>query len=236
MLKIGICDDEKVFCNIAKEACEKVVNKYHIQCEFKLYNAGNAILNDNYQADILVLDVEMPGLNGFEIAEQYLKKHPNSYVIFLTSHMEQMREAFKVRAYRYLLKPVNMEELEEALLRVNRDIENSRLIILNNGQKENIIKKRDLLYIESLGDGCAIHTMDTYYTSGKTLKYYESLLNKVDFYKISRNCIVAFEHIKRIDKGRVYLDNGVEFEVSRRQKKECKEAFFNYIRLRTYEG
>jgi two-component system LytT family response regulator/two-component system response regulator LytT len=88
--------------------------------------AGNGVealeTIDRLQPDLVFLDVQMPGLTGFEVARQLLESGPSSQIIFVTAYDQHAIEAFEVNAVDYLLKPVDPSRLETALQRARRRI------------------------------------------------------------------------------------------------------------------
>src|SRR5262245_3484823 len=78
------------------------------------------------QPDVVFLDVQMPGLTGFEVARRLLDAHDRSHVIFVTAYDQHAIEAFEVNAVDYLLKPVDHGRLEVAVQRARRRIDADR--------------------------------------------------------------------------------------------------------------
>src|SRR5687768_9668043 len=92
--------------------------------------AGNGVealtTIDRLQPDIVFLDVQMPGLTGFEVARRMLDKRASSHIIFVTAFDQHAIEAFEVNAVDYLLKPVDPSRLELAVQRARRRIQFER--------------------------------------------------------------------------------------------------------------
>src|SRR5438552_2081376 len=82
---------------------------------------------DRLQPDVVFLDVQMPGLTGFEVARRMLDTHNESHIIFVTAYDQHAIEAFEVNAVDYLLKPVEQARLELAVQRARRRIEVDRM-------------------------------------------------------------------------------------------------------------
>src|SRR6185436_19767967 len=81
---------------------------------------------DRLQPDVVFLDVQMPGLTGFEVARRLLDAHATSHIIFVTAYDQFAIEAFDVNAVDYILKPVDPARLELALERARRRIATDR--------------------------------------------------------------------------------------------------------------
>src|SRR5499433_1695538 len=111
--------------------------------------AGNGVealsTIDRLQPDLVFLDVQMPGLTGFEVARRMLDKHAGSHIIFVTAFDQHAIEAFEVNAVDYLLKPVEAARLEQALQRARKRVETDRQVPEtaanpSNDQIERIVK------------------------------------------------------------------------------------------------
>jgi two-component system response regulator LytT len=93
---------------------------------------------EQLQPDVVFLDIQMPGLNGFEVARRMVQNHASSHIIFVTAYDQHAIEAFEVNAVDYLLKPVDPSRLEAAVERVRRRIAAERPVDANgNGASVN---------------------------------------------------------------------------------------------------
>jgi two-component system, LytTR family, response regulator len=166
--------------------------------------------------DLLLLDIQMPGLNGFEMLE-LIEKRP--YIIFTTAYNQYAIKAFELNAADYLLKPFSKERLDEALAKVKersamkindnvipRLLEHLRKtpellqrIVVKSGNKINIIYPEKILYLEAQDDYVMIHTADGKYLKQSTIKYFENNLNEHHFVRVHRSFIVNVAVIDRIE-------------------------------------
>ena len=114
-MNIGICDDEKVICEIL---CN------HIQTYFKdseqkgtiaIFTDGNQILKCITKLDIVFLDIDMPELDGIEVGKLIKKCHPKCKIIMATGKVERFKESFIINAFRFITKPFVYDEIKEAL-------------------------------------------------------------------------------------------------------------------------
>lgn len=127
-LKIAICDDETILCKELKEKISKFYSEYSIDT----FHSGKELLRCPNEYDIIFLDIEMPGEDGMETAKKLRSQNCKSYIIFLTSHTEYMPDAFKVKAFRFLAKPLDEEHLKEALADAQKELADSKKIIISN--------------------------------------------------------------------------------------------------------
>ncbi len=117
-MKIAICDDEQIF----RDTLYKKLVKYNKTFEIKEFRTGRELIDSRIKFDIIFLDIEMPELNGMDTAKKLRKLSVGSIIIFLTSHIECIQDAFKVKAFRFLSKPVQEDALNEALEEAEKEI------------------------------------------------------------------------------------------------------------------
>jgi len=213
MSKVIIIDDEPLARSITKEYLQK-----HPQLELQAecgdgFEGVKAI--QQYQPDLIFLDIQMPKINGFEMLE--LIEEPPA-VIFTTAFDEYAIKAFEAHAIDYLLKPFNQERFDKAIAKwkekENTTAENkteellesaslspaqSQRIVVKNGSKIKIIPVHDVFYLEAADDYVKIHTAEGYFLKNKTMNHFEQVLDKSQFVRSHRSYIVNVQQITRID-------------------------------------
>lgn len=225
MLQIAVCDDEPV---MIQEVCG-YLQRYRYRYHVDTFLSGKQLLSCGKQYDILFLDIEMSDFDGMEVAKQLQSQ--NTYIIFLTSHTEYMQEAFKVRAYRYLLKPVQENDLMESLLQAEEEIRSRDKITLTVQDASVVINWQDIVYIEAYGDGSLIYTVHGVQESNKSLKYWCEQLGGDFFYKVHKSYCVAFRYVEGYDKACVFMQHVKQtVPISRRSYSGFQKAFADYIK------
>lgn len=202
--------------------------------------------------DLVFLDIEMPGMDGITFLKEL--HSPHFEVIFVTAHDEFILQALRLAAVDYLQKPVDPQELTNAVelaksriasrsltrrLEVltenlsNKENKKGGKICLSDASGYHVIALRDILYL------CADNTYTTFFlTDGRQmlmsrpLMDYERLLPDDEFFRIHKSYLINLTHItgfKKSEGGSVLLSNGQLLEVSRRKKDELfdkmKEMF-----------
>lgn len=206
-----------------------------------IIEARSAILK--HRPQLIFLDIEMPHGTAFDLLEQF-GDNLDFEIIFITAFSQYAVQAFNLSAAHYLLKPVDIEELEKAvahvalllsqkeqLVRAKILLENmaaqntqSRKLVLPLMEGFDVVKMADILYCEAEDNFTCF-----YFTDGRKslicrhLKYYEPLLEPFGFCRIHRSHIVNLEYVKRYNKGKggsVIMENGQEIMVSNQRKDE----------------
>ena len=234
MLRIAICDDNEHVCAQMKEFCSSFLGE-SINHELLVFNDGLQLTNCKQHIDILFLDIEMPFLNGFKVAEELYKRSRDTRIIFLTNYAEMMQKAFKVKAFRYLIKPVNEEELKESLTEAIKDIHSNTKIVVNcsesEGKTEIIVYEKDIMYIEAIGDGSVIYTFaQGHIISRKPLKYWEEQLTDALFFQTHKSFIVSLAYVTSVKKNSVTILGGIEVPLAKRKSAIFNEYVATYIK------
>ena len=148
--KIAVCDDEQIFV----DDVVKKLKEQSEQCEISEYISGEELLNSSLEFDMIFLDIEMTGINGINAAFTLRERGFDGMIIFLTSHTEFMPDAFKVKAFRFLDKPLDSEKFNEAFSEAKKEIMNTEHILLSDRSGKTVyLKLTDIVYLEAYGDG-----------------------------------------------------------------------------------
>ena len=224
MINIGICDDEIRIAEYLKERVERCVKKMQVEYEISLYLSGGEVLEKADKLDILFLDVEMPGMDGMETGRQIKEQNPDCVIIMATGNTERFTEAFKFRAYRYIVKPFDDEEIEEVFVSYSaRLIGRNKTEVFYNRRSYEILE-REIYYIRAYNGYTLITANGIEYRSELSLKDYEERLDTRIFFKISRSCLVNLLKVEKRTDGKFYLKD-LPVKISRRNQKEFLQKY-----------
>ncbi|CEO28108.1 LytR/AlgR family response regulator transcription factor [Paraclostridium sordellii] len=233
MLNIVICEDEIEQQEILKDYLEQILNEINIKYEILIFNSGEELFN-NYpeNIDIFLLDIQMDGLNGMEVARkirQIDKKEVE--IIFTTSLIEYIQEGYEVRAYRYLLKPIKLEDLKKHIILCIEELTKNKESYIAVNEKNNTCKVKisEITYIEIQKREMTIHTINEDYTINSSMSKLENELSKYNFYRCHKSFMVNIDFIKNIKQYIAILDNKEEVPISRYRFKETKYRFLSYL-------
>jgi len=188
---------------------------------------------------LVFLDVEMPGGNGFELLKRL--GHWDFDVIFTTGYSKYAIQAIRFSALDYLLKPVQTDELRAAIDRhkerreamtvdvqqhflsnIAQPSETQFKLTITHGDRTHAIAPADITWCQADDNYTALHLIDDRrFISARTLKDYDEMLTPLGFLRVHRSSLVNRKHVDGIDgEGRVRLSNGTRLEVSRRRLEE----------------
>ena len=238
-----IIDDEKLARELLHEFLEGFTNIDIVaDCE-KGKDAVEAI--DALKPDLIFLDVQMPGMNGFEVLE---KIEHDPYVIFITAYDQYAIKAFEKNAVDYLLKPLDEERVGLAVNRAiaRKKLENNNIEDLLKGLKANrkesydshiFVQKseklfnlpvEEIIYLEASGDYTIITTKADQFVSSSGIGKLEEIMNPDMFIRVHRSTIINLNFLKEIERHFnggmiVKMQNGKSFPVSRTYAKVIRK-------------
>lgn len=235
-IKAIIVDDER----LAREGLKQLLAETgEIELIGEASNADEAIdLVEKHKPQLLFLDIEMPEKNGFDLLEELIE---TPYVIFTTAYNEFALKAFEVNAMDYILKPIELPRLKEAIARVKKQIievdqqpKSSRVltdtdqVFIRDGDKCWFVKLTEIRMIESAGNYAKIHFDKYQPLIHKTLNALDERLSPSLFFRANRQQIINLQYIDKIEPFfnagfLIYLKDGTKVEVSRRQSVKFKE-------------
>ena len=231
-MKIAVCDDERMI----RELLCGYLNEYNNLFDIRCFSSGEEITAARDSFDIIFLDVQMTGIDGMETAKRLRAKGCGALIIFLTSYMEYVFDAFKVNTFRYLPKPLEKGKFLEALSAAEREIKANRKVTVSRFGETSEIALDKLAYLEAFGDGTYLHcSKSEYYESGLALKEWETKLSPHGFFRISRSMLVSLGAIQKYSGNEVWLKGFAEpFTVSRRSVTDFKNEYMNYIKTHAH--
>lgn len=207
-MRIAICDDEE---EVRAMLAEKVRRLYPA-AELALYSSGGELLMAP-PPDIVLLDIQMPGLNGMDTAKLLRQNAKDAAIIFVTALEDYVFEAFDVGALHYLVKPFDGRKLTEVLARAvrqwkdrQRQTEKPTLMVTRAGEHI-AVPIEDIVYAEVFNRKVILHTLNSdieYYGKMKELEKKAGC----DFYRPHRAYLVNFRFIRKYDAATIYLEKG----------------------------
>jgi len=234
-MKALIIDDSR----LARNELKRLLNDFDfVQVTGEASNATEAAEKiESEKPDVIFLDIQMPGKNGFELLEG-LETVPQ--VIFTTAYDQYAIKAFEVNALDYLQKPIEKERLAAAVNRVvekkNEDenksdsdyLRPSDQVFVKDGDRCWFVTLAQVPYMEVDGNYTKIFFEDQRPMVPRTLNYLESRLDPKFFFRANRRQIINLSWIERIEPWfsgsiRIYLKGGKEIDVSRRQTQRFKD-------------
>ncbi|MDK2564651.1 LytTR family DNA-binding domain-containing protein [Romboutsia sedimentorum] len=232
MYRVVICEDEDNQREILKDFICKSFKDISDQIEILEFSSGEELLaHQNLDGiDIFFLDIQMDKLTGMDVAKKIRESNDTSEIIFITSLLEYVQEGYKVRAYRYLLKPVKYEDLKENILSCVSDIIKKRenFIIIEHKGITNKIPVSTITYIDIIKRDITIHTTQGAYHTISSLSKIEKELEKYNFFRCHKSYLINVGYIQFISKNSVTV-NCEEIPVTKYKMNNLKTKLTNTL-------
>lgn len=222
-MKIAIVDDERKWRNEATIVLSQIIEQSD---EVEEYDSGESFLAGKKAYDVVIIDIEMPGMDGFETTIGYKKEYPKATVIILTTHLELARKGYLVEAFRYIDKTQMQEELKEAFDKIRQlyNRENYHIVGKKNSMTKSIPIK-DVIFIETKSKGVIIHVNDETYFSDEKINELENRLRSYDFFRCHKSFLVNLSVVQKMDNQFVYFEGNQKAYISVRKLAETKKQY-----------
>lgn len=223
---VAICDDEEK----ERKNIYNMVERYGVSKNLNVqeFSTANALLKCKDCAwDIVLLDIEMEEITGFEAACVLSKRKPRPLVIFITRSDAYTTRGYGI-AFRYLVKPIDFDEFRNAMDSAYEEISANRFSF----QVDNslfAIPFEEIYYLESFGHFAVIHTADTEYRIRASLSDIYNQLPQSRIAVPHKSYLVNMAYISKATASEVVLINGIQIPISRRKRQEFNQAFFRYL-------
>lgn len=229
-MRIAICDDESQICELMRDKIQRNYFASDIDLHIQIFDSGEKVLaSDLNDIDVLFLDVDMPVINGLEVARIIRERNKDMIIVFLTAYSEFVFESFKVDAFRYLIKPVKDKELTETLEAIQKKLCEPEEYLNFQFQNEMYsVRYSDIIYIEGARDKIWIYCKDKTYRWRGTLKHLNKMLTDKGFFQVHRSYLINMNKIRRYSSGSVSLEGDYEVPISKYRLDDFKEEYIKF--------
>lgn len=235
--KIAVCDDMEEDLQYLTSAVANWAKQEKITVELeKFFSSDKFIFRYTEQPDfdILLLDIEMPGMNGIELAKIIRQKNEHIQIIFITGFPDFIAQGYDVSALHYLMKPVSQEKLSEILCRATeklRKVEKTALFQTDGGIQRIFIDQ--IVSVEAFAHTCVIVTTNSNLEIKASISSIEKMLHEAaagSFIRTHRSYLVGVRYIQSISKTDITLDSGRKIPLSRSHYQSAHQAFIHYFK------
>ena len=237
-MKLAICDDEKMIREYIAKCASEVSKNLEIVC----FANAQGILAPDFDADILLLDIQMPGVDGMNAARMLRQAKKKTVIVFETALEEYVFDAFDVGAFQYIVKPFEknrlMDVLQKAIVQANEqnsveellkkaEKENGRSIMVKSGGANTRVILAEVAYAEVFDRHIILHMANR-----DQIEYY-GRMNELDqmagndFFRVHRAYLINLGHVKAYDSKCVRILEE-EIPVARGKYQELVKAYLSY--------
>lgn len=240
-----LADDEES----ARDVLENLLLRFCPEIELvqKCNNVIQAVeAVKEHQPDLLFLDIEMPNYAGYEIVN--LIENINFEIIFVTAYDKYALRAFEIAAVDYLLKPIDINRLKDAVSKVQKRVhlklnadrlsllskalqsrEVKNIVVTEKGSQQ-IVPLSSIIAIEAQESYCYVHTAEKKYTVSKNLKHFETIFSdNPAFLRVHKSWMISKNHILNYSKSEfsIKLTQGITAKLSKYKKAEFELAILS---------
>lgn len=245
LLKVALCDDNKIELDLLRSFLVRYEMEHMIDFQTETFSDGKELLqayenSDDFQ--LLLLDMEMPNMNGLDTAK-YIRKNIDRHVniIFISHYPEYMQQSMHVRPFFYLNKPVTYEMFAEIMDEFIQELsENETYItLLQTNLNETMIHIKDLYYIETENAKkrlLSFHMEQEKISVNGIITDWETRLQNCGFMMCNRGLLINLAHIHYMDNKSLYLTNGEKLPVSRNKLTAIKSQYINQVTTLPYSS
>lgn len=231
-MRIAVCDDNIQDIERIKRYTVSMID-YAVDYEFftKPEELLKTYVKSEQKPDMYILDIEMPGMDGLDVAKQIRTYDSKALIVFLTSYTKYMPDVFEVVTFDFISKPITEERLRLLFVKAEAYLNmTNQTFSFCYRRSRYSLKFDEILYLEKKGRQAIIHTKDNTYQSNMNLNEIWEKLDEQSFAAIHGSFIVNLKHIKTFSGGQVILSDGTELTVSRGYKKSLTEKHITFVR------
>lgn len=229
MVRLLICDDEKRFCEQYAQMAEEIlgsdvsIGRFTDPCDFweELQQPG---------ADIVLLDIDMPELDGLELAARMGQLKQKPILIFVTSQDVLVYDTFQYHPFGFIRKSHVERELEPVLCEAVQEWRRRiRHYTFRCGDEQIVLLLDEITYFEAQGNYVELHTATQTYRIRETMANVDRALVDVGFVRIHKGFLVNQKAVHRIRGDEVVLRGDLVLPIGRSKKEETREKLVRYM-------
>lgn len=237
MVKIAIVDNEKTIIN---EICSLIESSTDMKCIIETFERSIEFFQkiNNILCDIVFLDIDMPEMNGFDIAKTLNNIRPDITIIFVSSFENFVFESFEYHPFRFVRKSNLKKDIDSALNAYKREIERKKdVYFFKTNEAERSVKTSDIMYFESMGHDIFIYTVDGNFKIKRerdrnmTVKFITEKFENKGFIRVHKSFLVNYLYIHTINYSNIILKNNLKININPRKANDIKKIYQKFVMM-----
>lgn len=228
MITIGICDDEILIIRLLERKIRAILDKKNIQYDILRFQSADELLQKVTALDVVFLDIEMPGMDGIQAGHEIQIINPDCKIIMATSRIDRVKESFKINAFRFVTKPFEDQEIEEALESYFQQCIGNEFVEMYKDRMEYSFRQREISYAYAYNGYTEFGVRGKVFRKECSLNAMEEVLDSRCFFRVNKQYSVNLFHVQKYLKGKISVAD-LEIVVSRRKQKEFEKRYHDFI-------
>jgi len=227
--RIAICDDVKLMVEIVEEKVKAIMDDIGVEYQITPYGCAKELLEQKERYHLYILDVEMPEIDGMSLAKLIKDDYPYAVLIFLSGYQQYLTEGYRVKAHRFLEKPIEDEKFCEAITSGLKEATPNELVLDDIFEKRRVIDLKIVKCIEAEEKYVRFCEPEEDYLMKGPLKSILTLL-PYNFAQTHRSWVVNLDFVKKVDcrEKMVVLTTGKNIPLAKLREKQVAQAFENF--------
>ncbi len=223
---IAICDDQEVIALELQEIVREIQEKWHCEWTVKVFLSGKELLQKIRSIDVVLLDIDMPQEDGIQVGEKILQNNSKCRIIMETAITDRYKDAFRIQAYRFVTKPYDRLEIEEALNFLRYNLLEEEIEVFQK-RTSCVLCMRDISIIRAYNGYTEFIAKGQLFRKDMSLNEVAKKLNQKIFCQINRQYIVNMQHITKYTQEEIWIRDK-RFSVSKRRRKEVHQRYVDF--------
>lgn len=235
MIRIAVVDDDKTIFN---QIHQYISEAFGEEIKVEKYESSTAFFtdSDNLKYNMIFLDIDMPEINGFELAEMLKNVKPDITIVFV-SHLEHLVfQSFQFRPFGFVRKSCLKEDITFVITDYRKElIKNRDVYILKTQDSERSVPLSNIMYFESMKHAIYVQTVEEKYKIKREREYELSMKTLSEqfepkgFIRVHKSFLVNYRHIYIIRRDCVVLKNHMSININPHKFNEIKSAYQRFL-------
>ena len=234
MLRIAICDDDQALLHSYKNRIKALFESKHVDAIIFDYTKGSKLITECKEVpfDLIFLDIDMPEMSGFDVAEKINDINADTVIIFVTNEEQLVYRSLRYSPFRFIRKAYFVAELSEAIISfLDMYLKRNKTQVFNCINGEIVaINIKDIMYIESNKHKVTVYTQKKDIVTKAKIGELEENLKDFGFIRVHIGYLINMKYIFSIEKTEIIFVNQKSVPMSRHRTEQVKTEFHKYIR------
>lgn len=236
MLEIAVIDDDSIILEKISELIDRYMHQE--KCIYQ-FNSGVTFINSQQLTyDVVFLDIDMPDINGFEIAEKIKFVNPSVIIIFVSNMEHLVFNSFKYSPFRFVRKNNLDDDMKTSIIEYEKKlVENNRTFLIKTNELEINIPIIEIIFFESQGHDLYAKTIKHLFklkrdkNNEQSIRTLTEQISNHGFIRVHKSFLVNYKYIYKIKRNKIVLKDNSEIDMNPHNASEIKQTYNKYLIL-----